>query len=109
MTQVERFTYHVDKNYIFMLVVKELLLLVRKILLVVLMVVVLVHMIITIMKLQAEAAAIYRDEMRLAPYRQLFENQTEEGNMALTGKRKLYVRLDSFVLACLLKEHPLIE
>ena len=60
-------------------------------------------------QLQAEAAAIYRDEMRLAPYRQMFESQTEEGNMALTGKRRLYVRLDSFVLACLLKEHPLIE
>ena len=60
-------------------------------------------------QLQTEASAIYRDEVRLAPYRQLFDNQTEDGNMALTGKRKLYVRLDSFVLACLLKERPLVE
>ena len=60
-------------------------------------------------QLQMEAVAIYRDEERLAPYRQLFEHQTEEGNMALTGKRHVYVRLDSFVLACLLKERPLVE
>ncbi len=60
-------------------------------------------------RLQMEASAIYRDEVRLAPYKELFENQTEEGNIVLTGKRRLYVRLDSFVLACLLKEHPLVE
>ena len=60
-------------------------------------------------QLQIAASAIYRDEVRLAPYRQLFENQTEEGNVALTGKRHPYVRLDSFVLACLLKERPLVE
>ena len=60
-------------------------------------------------QLQLEASAIYRDEVRLEPYRHLFDNQTEEGNLALTGKRKIYVRLDSFVLACLLKERPFAE
>lgn len=60
-------------------------------------------------QMQQEAAEIYRDAERLAPYKELFEHQTEERNAGLTGKRKIYVRLDSFVLACLLMEHPFLE
>lgn len=60
-------------------------------------------------RLQRKAAEIYRDAERLMPYKQLFEQQTKDGNMVLTGKRKIYVRMDSFVLACLLKEQPFVE
>ena len=53
---------------------------------------------------QAEAARIYKDPVLYAPYKEKFKNQTLEGNLLLTGKRKLYVKEDSYLLACVLKE-----
>lgn len=56
---------------------------------------------------QAEAARIYNDPVLFAPYKEKYDNQTVESNLLLTSKRKLYVKADSFVLACLLKERKI--
>lgn len=54
--------------------------------------------------LQAEKSRIYRDPVLVQPYKEKFEHQTEEGNLVLTGRKKMYVKLDGFILACLMKE-----
>ena len=46
----------------------------------------------------------YKDPVLYAPYKEKFKNQTLDGNLLLTGKRKLYVKEDSYLLACVLKE-----
>lgn len=56
-----------------------------------------------------EALAVYYDAGRSARYDKLFENQTLSGNMALTGKAKIYHKKDMFILACLMKEQPFVE
>ena len=52
---------------------------------------------------------IYNDPVLYAPYKEKFENQTAEGNLVLTGKKKIYVKADSFVFACLMKERKVEE
>ena len=52
--------------------------------------------------LQAEKSRIYRDPILVQPYKEKFEHQTEEGNLVLTGRKKIYVKLDGFILACLM-------
>ena len=56
-----------------------------------------------------EALQIYNDPVLAAPYLRLFEKQTPEGNLALTGKRKIYLKPNTFILACRLKEEPFVE
>ena len=55
---------------------------------------------------QHEALQIYADSEMSEPYMRLFASQTAEGNLALTGKRKTYKKLNTFILACLLKAEP---
>ena len=54
--------------------------------------------------LQAEKSRIYRDPLLVQPYKEKFVHQTEEWNLVLTGKSKIYKKLDGFILACLIKE-----
>nr|MBR6145520.1 hypothetical protein [Paludibacteraceae bacterium] len=60
-------------------------------------------------EVQAEAVRIYNDPVLYAPYKEKFENQTAEENLVLTGKKKIYVKADSFVFACLMKERKVEE
>ena len=58
---------------------------------------------------QKAAISIYNDPLRVKPYLKKFKMQTLDGNMLLTGKRKIYIKLNTYILACLLKEHPFVE
>ena len=60
-------------------------------------------------QMQLLAAQIYRDPVISQPYMERFANQTAESNLSLTGKCKLYKKRDSFIQACLLKQHPFVE